>query len=164
MAVGGGFVVSDGGDRFERLYRDEYAAAVRLAHLLVGDRARAEELAQDAFVRILPKLGQADNPGGYLRTILVNLCRDHQRREARARRLPASQVVYAAPPGTPETSSDLWRAVQQLPDRQRQALILRFYLDLPTDEIARLLDARPATVRSLIHRGIAALEKVVPRD
>lgn len=152
------------GECFDGLYREEYEPSVRLAHLLIGDRARAEELAQDAFVRVLPKLATADNPGGYLRTVLVNLCRDHHRREARARRLPRPPERWAAPPGIPDASSAVWLALQQLPDRQREAIVLRYYLDLPTDEIAEALGARPATVRSLVHRGLTALQELVPRD
>ena len=59
----------------EDLYRREHRGLVRLAHLLLGDGARAEELVHDAFIRLLPHLGSSENPGGYLRTIVVNLCR-----------------------------------------------------------------------------------------
>ena len=148
----------------EALYREQYASSVRLAHLLVGDRYRAEELTQDAFVRLLPKLATTDNPGGYLRTVLVNLCHDHGRRQTMMRRHPEEPPGSTEPPGLPTTSSAVWRALQDLPERQRQALSLRFYADLSTDEIARLLDARPATVRSLIHRGLTTLKDVVPHD
>jgi RNA polymerase sigma factor (sigma-70 family) len=148
----------------EALYRDRYEASVRLAHLLVGDRHRAEELAQDAFVRLAPHLAAVQNPGGYLRTILVNLCRDHRRRQALADRRAPEPPPDAPPPGLPVATSAVWQALQSLPERQREALALRFYADLPTDEIARLLGVRPATVRSLIHRGLAALKEVVPHD
>lgn len=148
----------------EALYRDRYADSVRLAHLLVGDRARAEELAQDAFVRVLPKLAAADNPAGYLRTVLVNLCRDDGRRATRARTHPTDAARTAPPPDIPHTSTAVWLALGGLPERQRAALCLRFYEDLPDDEIAALLGVRQATVRSLVHRGLAALKEVVPRD
>lgn len=148
----------------EALYRERYEPSVRLAHLLVGDRGRAEELTQDAFVRLVPHLSATDNPGGYLRVVLVNLCRDHSRRQAMARRHPQHPEPDAPPPGLPAASSAVWQALQQLPDRQRIALSMRFYADLPTEEIAQILEVRPATVRSLIHRGLAALKEVVPRD
>lgn len=164
--VARGVAVDDDGAlaELEALYRRHHAASVRLAHLLLGDRARAEELAQDAFVRLAPKLGDAENPGGYLRTVLVNLCRDEQRRRSLAMRHAPAPPADAAPPDLPATTSAVWLALQDLPLRQREALSLRFYADLPTDEIARLLDARPATVRSLIHRGLTTLKDVVPRD
>jgi RNA polymerase sigma factor (sigma-70 family) len=148
----------------EALYRREHRDLVRLAHLIVGDGARAEELVHDAFLRIAPHVGRSDNPGGYLRTTVVNLCRDDQRRAAVARRHVPERPLAVAPPPLPEGSSAVWQALRALPARQRAALALRYWADLPTDEIARLLDARPATVRSLLHRGLATLKEAVPRD
>lgn len=148
----------------EVLYRREQHDLVRLAHLLVGDGARAEELVHDAFLRLAPHVGRTDNPGGYLRTTVVNLCRDDQRRAAVARRHLAERPLAVAPPPVPAESTAVWQALQALPERQRAAVVLRYYADLPTDEIARLLGARPATVRSLVHRGLAALKEVVPRE
>ena len=70
--------------RLEILYRERRADSLRLAHLLVGDRARAEELVHDAFLRVLPRIDELDNPAGYLRIVLVNACRDAGRRATRA--------------------------------------------------------------------------------
>ncbi len=58
----------------------------------------------------------------------------------------------------------MWAALQNLPERQRTAVTLRYYLDLPDDEIAEILGARPGTVRSLVHRALATLKEVVPHD
>ena len=151
-------------DPLEVLYRSQYAPSVRLAHLLIGDRSRAEELAQDAFVRIAPVLGTVDNPAGYLRTTVVNLCRDAGRRATRARALPVPTEGVSPPPPLPESSTAVWAALQSLPQRQRAAVSLRYYLDLPTDEIAEILGARPATVRSLVHRALATLKELVPHE
>jgi RNA polymerase sigma factor (sigma-70 family) len=148
----------------EALYRREHRDLVRLAHLVVGDGARAEELVHDAFLRLAPHVGRTENPGGYLRTTVVNLCRDDQRRAAVARRHVPERPLAVAPPPVPAESTAVWQALRDLPARQRTALALRYYADLPTDEIARLLDARPATVRSLLHRGLATLKEAVPRD
>lgn len=148
----------------EALYRREHRDLVRLAHLIVGDRARAEDLVHDAFIRLLPHIEHSDNPGGYLRTTVVNLCRDAQRRQAVARRHLPERPLATAAPDVPAESTAVWAALQRLPTRQRAALGLRYYADLPTDEIARILGARPATVRSLLHRGIATLKEAVPRD
>lgn len=145
----------------EALYREEYDASVRLAHVLVGDRGRAEELAQDAFVRIAPHLDGATNPAAYLRTALVNLCRDHGRRTTRAGTLPIPPERVAPEPPLPSTSSAVWQALQDLPERQRIAVTLRYYLDLPDAEIAVVLGARPTTVRTLVHRAFATLKEVV---
>ena len=156
--------MTDARARLEALYREAYAPSVRLAHLLVGDRGRAEELTQDAFVRVHDRIDDLDEPAAYLRTVLVNLCRDAGRRRSRFRRLPEPPIRTVEAPHVPAESTAVWQALQDLPDRQRIALVLRYYLDRPTDEIAELLDARPATVRSLVHRGLATLKEVVPHD
>lgn len=148
-------------ERLADLYRAEQPGMVRLATLLLRDQAVAEELVQEAFVRLQPKLATVDQPGAYLRTIVVNLCRGHGRRAATAAAHPPPPASAAAPPVLPDDLSPVWLAMGDLPERQRHALVLRFYLDLPDDEIARLLDARPGTVRSLISRGLAALKEVV---
>jgi RNA polymerase sigma factor (sigma-70 family) len=148
----------------EALYRAEFQSLVRLALLLVGDRSIAEELAQEAFVRIFPRLDELKEPGGYLQVTLVNLCRDHQRRQATQRRRPAARQVVVEAPHIPRAASEIWRALQRLPDRQREALVLRFYADLVTDDIARLLNARAGTVRSLIHRGLKTLKDALEGD
>ncbi|WP_421119557.1 RNA polymerase sigma factor [Aquihabitans daechungensis] len=148
----------------EALYREHYVVLVRTAHLLVGDRGQAEELTQDAFVRIAPRVDEVDNPGGYLRTTLVNLCRDAGRRSQRTKALPVPAARVAPAPPIPESSTAVWAALQHLPERQRTAITLRYYLDLPDDEIADLLGVRPATVRSLVHRALATLKEAVPHD
>lgn len=148
----------------ETLYREHYAVLVRVARILVGDRTRAEELTQDAFVRVHGRLGHVDHPPAYLRTTLVNLCRDHRRRERTVDRNPVAPPPPVEGPGIPDESTAVWHALQGLPDRQRVALTLRFYGDLATDDIATLLDVRPATVRSLLHRGLATLKETVSDD
>ena len=161
--------MTDGGDRrplddLEALYREHYEPAVRLAHVLTGNRARSEELAQDAFVRLAPKIGALDSPPAYLRTVLVNLCRDDGRRAARAKDHPIPPERVTPEPPVPTTSTAVWQALQALPERQRVAVTLRFYLDLPDDEIAEVLGSRPGTVRSLVHRALATLKEAVPHD
>lgn len=151
-------------DLLEGLFRSEQQTLLRVARLLVTDRARAEELVQDAFVRVHGRLADKDNPAAYLQQTLINLCRDHRRRESTARRHPPAPPGTAPPPDLPPSTSAAWLALQDLPERQREALVLRFYADLSTDDIARVLDARPGTIRSLLHRGITALREVVPHD
>ncbi len=140
-------------------YREQWVDLTRLAYLLTGDRAVAEELVQDAFVAVRARWDQIDNPGGYLRTSVVNATRDWGRHQ---------QVVRRHEPGAAEaqqaaTSEDhpdeLWDALGRLDGRRRRAIVLRFYLDLPDVEIADLLDCRPATVRTLIHRALRDLRR-----
>ncbi|MCB0972301.1 MAG: SigE family RNA polymerase sigma factor [Acidimicrobiales bacterium] len=156
--------MTDGRARLEALYRESYEPSVRLAHLLVGDRARAEELTQDAFVRVHARMDGLDEPAAYLRTVLVNLCRDAGRRRSRFQCLPEARARTVDAPHVPADATAVWQALHGLPDRQRTALVLRYYLDRPTDEIAEVLGVRPATVRSLVHRGLATLKEVVPHD
>ena len=150
--------------RLEALYQERHRDSVRLAHLLVGDRALAEELVHDAFLRVLPRIDELDNPAGYLRTVLVNLCRDAGRRATRARNHPQDRPEPAPAPDLPASSTAVWAELQRLPERQRIALCLRFYDDLTDADIAEILGVRPATVRSLVHRGLATLKEVVPDD
>ncbi len=145
----------------DRLYRSEYESSVRLARLLTSDHHVAEELAQEAFVRVAPRLRSADNPAAYLRTIVVNLCRDHGRRQSTARRHPVDEPEVVTAPPLPDDVTEIWQAVQALPPARREALILRYWADLPTAEVARLLDTRPSTARSLIRRGLASLKEVL---
>lgn len=161
MSPGDDPVADPSWDHLAVLYRTEQPGMVRLATLLVRDQAVAEELVQEAFVRLHPKLATVEQPGAYLRTTVVNLCRGHGRRSATAAAHPPVPSGTALPPGLPEDLSPVWLAMADLPERQRHALVLRFYLDLPDDQIAALLDARPGTVRSLISRGLAALKEVV---
>ncbi|MEO6629110.1 MAG: sigma factor-like helix-turn-helix DNA-binding protein [Aquihabitans sp.] len=155
---------ADGVRRWEMvaaLAREEQPAMVRLAALMLGDRARAEEVVQEAFVRLYPVIERTERPGAYLRTTVVNLCHGEGRRRATALRHPAPEPTSTLPPGLPPDLSEVWLALDTLPERQRSALVLRFYLDLPDDQIADLLEARPGTVRSLISRGLTTLEKVL---
>lgn len=159
-----GSIDGDAITQLEALYHEQSRPSVRLVHAMVGDHGWAEELTQDAFVRLAPRLDDLDNPAGYLRTTLVKLCRDEVRHRQVVRRHPPEPLADATAPGVPTTTTAVWPALQGLPHRQRAALTLRFYADASTDEIATLLDARPATVRSLIHGGLTTLRKVVPND
>ena len=93
---------------------------------------------------------------------MLNGCRTALRRRARGRQLtdyqpPAGPDEAEAAVLTQEERQEVMRAVRRLPDRQREALVLRFYLDLPDGEIARAMGIRPGTVRSAIHRALQAL-------
>lgn len=140
------------------LYRERYEPMVRLAYLLTGNRDVAEEIVHDAFVAVHRNWDHATSPGGYLRTTVVNAARSwHRRRAVEERRLPA-RPGDAAP-----AADELWDVLERLPARQRTAIVLRFYEDLPHADIARILGCRVPTVRTSIHRGLAALRKEMGR-
>lgn len=142
------------------LYEDAYLPMVRLAHLLTGSNEVGEEIVQDAFARIYWRFNQIDNPGGYVRQSVVNGCRSWHRRQALERRFSrrSSPDTVAA-----TTSGELTDALAGLPFRQRAALIMRFYEDRTTEEIAAALDCRPNTAKSLVSRGLDRLREVIER-
>jgi RNA polymerase sigma-70 factor (sigma-E family) len=143
-------------DSFEALYAAEAKAMSRLAYLLVGSPERAQELVHDAFARLYERWDRVDNPGAYLRTCVVNGCRDNLRRrllEDRYRPDPRADAHLGA--------DHLIDALALLPQRQRAAVVLRYYEDRSEADIAELLGVRPATVRSLIHRGLERLREVI---
>lgn len=146
------------GDRtFAAVFGAEHAGLVRLAHLLTGSNELAEDVVQQAFATALPRWATLDNPAAYVRTAVVNGCRSaHRRRgtESRLGRLVASDPVAAAAP-----DGELWDALATLPWRQRAALVLRFYEDRTTEQVAEALGCRPGTARSLLSRGLATLRK-----
>jgi RNA polymerase sigma-70 factor (sigma-E family) len=143
---------------FVAFYRTRWDGAVRVARLLVGDHAAAEEVAQEVFLAMRGRWGSIDTPDAYLRRSLVNRSNNHHRRASREtttdRPWPAGGAVHQ-----PEVDDELWQAVLRLPHRARAALVLRFYEDRSEAEIADALGCRPGTVKSLIHRGLAKLKE-----
>lgn len=137
----------------EELYRHQWAPLVRLAYFLTGNRPMAEDVVQDAFVRLDGRRRFPERPEAYLRMTVVNLVRDRRRRAVVERRhlLPPPEPVL-----NPELD-ELWGHLWALPARERQALVLRFYADLPVAEVASLLHCPEGTAKSLIHRGILGL-------
>ena len=144
---------------FDDVYAREYVGLVQLAHLLTGSDAAGEDIVQDCFAEALRRWDAIDNPGAYVRTSVVNGARRRHQRRAVEERL-GNRV---AGPATVEADvgRELWDALATLPFRQRAALVLRFYEDRTTEEIAATLGCRPATARSLLHRGTAALVAAV---
>jgi RNA polymerase sigma-70 factor (sigma-E family) len=145
------------------LYRAQAVGLIRLAYLMLGDRAAAEDVVQDAFFGLYRNWGRLADPSGalpYVRSSVLNGCRTALRRRALGHRV----TEYQPPSGSAEAAvlsreerQEVLRAVRQLPVRQREALVLRFYLDLPDPEIARIMGIRPGTVRSATHRALKAL-------
>ena len=157
------------GGRLGELYALHAAGAVRLAYLLTGDRATAEDLVQEAFVRIAGRLGHLRDPAafhGYLRQTVMNLSKMHFRKRATERTYLEREANLRPPPGAdPEpTASDAMRAaLLRLPERQRAAIVLRFYEDLTDTATAKILNCPPGTVRSLVSRGMETLRREVSR-
>jgi RNA polymerase sigma factor (sigma-70 family) len=136
------------------LYTDHRAAMTRLAHVVTGSNAIAQEVVQEAFLR-LSRARDVREPVAYLRTIVVNLSRTEARKASRTLR---PQVRATDVTGEPEMD-ELWAKVQALPEKYRTALALRFYADMSEAQMAEHLDVRPGTVKSLVSRGLDLLRK-----
>jgi RNA polymerase sigma factor (sigma-70 family) len=143
----------------DALFVAEYEAMVRVAFLIVGSRADAEDVAQDAFARVHLRGDRVDRPGAYLRRCVVNGALDVLRRRKLADRVRALRAEDSTALGADELSD----ALAALPDRQRAALVLRYYQGLSEREVAEALGVRPGTAKSLVHRGLANLREVIER-
>ncbi|WP_350274578.1 RNA polymerase sigma factor [Kribbella sp. HUAS MG21] len=154
----GDTVVSSGA--FETLFRAEAGRLVRLAHLLGAEDP--EDVVQEAFCRLYDVRRQRDvaNQVAYLNRIVVNEVRSRRRRRIVADR-KVLHLVTAAPADEQvvltESVRGLLRALDHLAPRQREALVLRYWLDLPLAEIADAMQVRVGTVKSLVSRGLARL-------
>jgi RNA polymerase sigma factor (sigma-70 family) len=141
---------------FGDFYTGHFSELVRLAALLSGSADAAPDLVQDCFVRLHGRWTAVHDPLPYIRRSVVHACASHHRRVARGRSLPSPEIQHS------ELGADeLEDALAKLPIRQRSAVVLRYYADLPDAEIARALRCRPGTVGSLIHRALADLRKVI---
>jgi RNA polymerase sigma factor (sigma-70 family) len=136
------------------LFEASWTPMVRLATLLVGSQAIAEDLVSDAFERFAKVGTQPDEPARYLRVVVVNGCHSYHRR----RRLELMHRP-APVPGSEDKPLELLDVLGRLSARQRTAIVLRYYVDLPEPEIARILKCRPGTVRTVIQRALLKLKK-----
>jgi RNA polymerase sigma-70 factor (sigma-E family) len=151
-----------GDDReFLDFFADQFWSLRRMGFLLTGDWGQAEELAQEAMARTFAAWSRVrgyDRPAAYARKVLVNRHRSLLRRAA----VEARHALMSRPQESQESDFGgddlvLWQALQHLSARQRTAIVLRYYLDLPEAEVARLLGVPVGTVKSLVHRGLARL-------
>ena len=156
--------------RLGELYVRHAHEAVRLAYLLTGDRALAEDLVQEAFVRLAGRLMHLRDPGAfdaYLRRTIVNLSNSHFRRKkverAYLERIGGAAEGHVAGGSVRplEDREELWRAMGSLSQRQRAAVVLRFYEDLSERRVAEILNCRPGTVKSLVSRGLETLRNEI---
>jgi RNA polymerase sigma-70 factor (sigma-E family) len=149
--------------QLDDLYVRHVAGARRLAFLLTGNLDAAEDLVQDAFVRLLGRfrhLHHREAFGAYLRRTVVNLHLSRLRRLRVERAyLDREGRSISSDSELPDVGmrEDLWVALHRLPDRQRAALILRYYQDLSEQETAETLRCSVPAAKSLVARGLAAL-------
>lgn len=153
-------------DYVSAIYRKEAASLVRLARIFTDDRAGAEDIVQEAFIKLFHAADRIEDPNkslSYLRSIVLNLARDQNRRglmslrhqdsmvDARIPEQPEEQIARS------ESQAEVLDALAELSPRQRDCLVLRFYLELTEVEIAATLSISPNSVKTHCRRGLAAL-------
>jgi len=146
------------------LFTAEASRLVSLARFFVEDRTAAEDLVQEAFIRLSRSTHRIRDPeraAAYLRSIVINLARDHNRRGLVSLRHRPPAVVDE--PSAEETAAaresrtEVVAALRELPRRQRDCLALRYYLELPVEEIAATLGLSPNSVKTHLQRGLRSL-------
>lgn len=154
-------------DAVSALFVDHYRRLVGLSCLLVDDPGSAEEVVQEAFLALYRRYRLLRDPSAavaYLNRCVVN----GGRRRLIRRRSLAARVLLLDPPDEAQASAEqeaavndlsdrLWRGLQQLPGRQREVLVLRYYLDQSEAEIAETLGISRGSVKTHASRGLAAL-------
>jgi RNA polymerase sigma-70 factor (sigma-E family) len=153
------------------LYQAHAAGLVRLAMLMLGgDQGAAEDVVQDAFLGLYRRWSALADPGralSYVRSSVLNGCRDVLRK--RSRKIPAALLEPNAESAEAramlgEEHHEVLAALRRLPDRQREAVVLRHCLGLPEEEVAQAMSVSRGTVKSTSHRGLAALAKMLKED
>ena len=146
------------------VFRQHYESLVGLARLLVDERGLAEDIVQEAFARAYaswPRLRNRDDPLPYVRSAVVNLARGGLRRRHTVRRTRLAPVPDTASAESTalarEQSRHVADAVRALPRRQRECVVLRYFLESSTSEAAATLGISEGAVKQHLHRALAAL-------
>ena len=151
------------------LYEAHGVGLIRLGFVMLGDRGRAEDVVQDAFIGLYRNWDRLDDQGNaltYVRSSVINGCRAALRTQIRGERRDRAAAARDGRPPFDSTEAavllseehqEVIAAVRKLAHRQREALMLRYYLGLSTDETARVMGISAGTVKSAISRAIAAL-------
>lgn len=149
------------------LYHEHALSLIRVAHIMLGSRAAAEDVVQDAFCGLYRRwahLADKDKAIGYVRSSVLNGCRTALRRSRLQDRImtyqPAAVSAEAAVLSS-EERREVVLALRRLPGRQREVLVLRYYLDLTDEQIASDLGIALSTIRSTRHRALASLERLL---
>jgi len=166
----GGLPVTTAEAAVTALYQAHALGMIRLAHIMLGDRASAEDVVQEAFCGLYRRWSHLADYGSavhYVRSAVLNRCRSVLRRRTTSlapRGLggqPEPVISAESAVLTREERDEIMRAVRRLPQRQREALVLRFYLDLSAEETATTMGISPSSVRSATHRALASLGRML---
>ena len=149
-------------EEFNWLFAREYRSVVRSVNLVLRNEGQAEEITQDAFVRLLEhwgKVSRYDRPGAWVRRVALRMATRAAARERRVRNLLSREREVAVV--APERDLDVWDAVRALPPRQRAVVALFYLEDMPITEVADILACSESTVSVHLHRARKALAAVV---
>ena len=158
------------------LYQAHAFGLVRLAIIMLGDRPAAEDVVQDAFFGLYRNWGGLSDPAKaltYVRSSVLNGCRAALRQQNRRDRRDRAAAAADTRSGFESAESlvligeehrQVLLAVRRLPDRQREALVLRFYFGLAEEETARAMGISRGTVKSSLSRALAALGRMLTED
>jgi RNA polymerase sigma factor (sigma-70 family) len=142
---------------FERVYQAERDGIRRLAYLLVRSEPVAEDLAQEAFLRLYSRFATVENPAGFLRTVVVRLGLTwRSRRDMEKQRLVS---VRPARWNEMDELDETWEAIGRLRPERATVLVLRFYEDMTSRDIAHVMGCSAATARSRLRRALTDLRK-----
>ncbi|MEA2461207.1 MAG: hypothetical protein QOH90_1384 [Actinomycetota bacterium] len=144
------------------LYSTHGPGALKLAYLMTGDGDAADEIVQEAFVRIFARLRNRRRPeslAAYLRRTVINLSHDRHRRLRTSRSYSSAlrPTALIESGGEIDARLDMRSRLQVLPHRQRAALVLRFYEDLSEQDAAEILQCSAPALRQLVRRGVRTL-------
>jgi RNA polymerase sigma factor (sigma-70 family) len=149
---------------FEAFFEHHHRALFGALCLVTGNRAEAEEIMQEAFLKVWERWSRVVNledPSAYLFRTAMNLFRNRVRRASVAARRVLAPAWSTDDLAVVEDRAEVVSWLRPLPPRQRAALVLTIYLDLSSEEAARLLGIRPATVRALVSQGKSKIRHVV---
>lgn len=154
----------------EERYLRHAPEAIRLAYLLTGDAALAEDLAHEAFLKVAGRFHHLRNPdafAAYLRKTVVNLSMSHHRRRRVERqhlaRESARPAATSVDPPDVVGRDELRTALRALPERQRAVVVLRYYEDLPEQQVAQAMGCSVTAARSLVFRAMETLRTQITR-
>ena len=152
----------DSGAEVEELFRSHHDRLLRALYLLTGDADEADELLQEAFLKVWQhweRVRRMDDPPGYLYRTAMNAFRTRWRRRAVERRLRPRASVSADPIQAAVDHAAVMAALGELPPRQRLALVLTEFMDRSAQEAAAVLGVKEVTVRSLASQARATLRR-----
>jgi len=149
---------------YTAFFREEFAEVLRTIELMLRDRARAEEITQDAFVQLYlnwPKISRYERPDAWVRRVAIRLMMRSVRRD-RLWRLDRGGLL----PSTPDraTRYNLAAGIRQLSGGQRAAIVLHYYEDRPVAEVAMIMGCSESTARVQLHRGRKRLAQLLGED